>query len=301
MVTGVDLSESITMTEDEIDPAEVLTVKEGVKKIKRGTLEDKVHKVSKNEVLGDIAAQYDLSLDKLLDLNDGLGEEDVLQINQKLNVKAYEPFVDVIVKEKQMKEETIDFETKVIESDELYKGEEKVKQEGKAGKKEVLYTIEKRNGEKANKEVNDEKTIQKPVKEVIVKGTKVIPSRGTGNLDWPAAGGHITSNMGERWGSTHKGIDIAGVSDRSISAADNGTVVSAGYDSGGYGNKVVIDHNNGMKTIYAHLSSISVNPGQTIEKGKKIGVMGATGRSTGIHLHFEVYKNGSLQNPEDYL
>lgn len=98
----------------------------------------------------------------------------------------------------------------------------------------------------------------------------------------------------------HKGIDIAGPSNRTIKAADNGVVVSAGRD-GTYGNKVVVNHNNGMKTIYAHLSSISVKVGQTVEKGSKLGVMGSTGRSTGIHLHFEVYKNGALQNPMDYL
>jgi murein DD-endopeptidase MepM/ murein hydrolase activator NlpD len=98
----------------------------------------------------------------------------------------------------------------------------------------------------------------------------------------------------------HKGIDIARPSDRSILAADNGTVVFAGED-GGYGNKVVIDHNNGMRTLYAHLSSIDVSVGQTVQKGSKIGIMGSTGNSTGIHLHFEVYQNNKLQNPLNYF
>ncbi|NQD66381.1 M23 family metallopeptidase, partial [Bacillus haikouensis] len=80
-----------------------------------------------------------------------------------------------------------------------------------------------------------------------------------------------------------------------------GVVVSAGWDDGGYGNKVVIDHQNGYKTIYAHLDSISVSAGQTIGRGEKIGIMGATGESTGVHLHIEVYKNGSLINPLDVL
>src|SRR5699024_10251340 len=105
----------------------------------------------------------------------------------------------------------------------------------------------------------------------------------------------------ERWGRTHKGIDIARPSNRAILAADHGVVTSAGYNSGGYGNKIVINHNNGMKTIYAHLDSISVKSGQKVEKGMEIGVMGSTGRSTGIHLHFEVYKNGKLKNPMSYL
>ena len=107
-----------------------------------------------------------------------------------------------------------------------------------------------------------------------------------------------------KWGCVgaqlHRGIDIARPSSRTILAADNGVVVSAGWD-GAYGNKVVIDHNNGYKTLYAHLSSINVKVGQTVPQGANLGVMGSTGRSTGVHLHFEVTKNGSLVNPLSVL
>ncbi|RDY71414.1 M23 family peptidase, partial [Halobacillus trueperi] len=84
-------------------------------------------------------------------------------------------------------------------------------------------------------------------------------------------------------GRYHKGIDIAGVSDKTIKAADNGKVVDAGYRNS-FGNKVVIDHGNGYETTYAHLSSIDVKKGETVKKGEKLGVMGTTGRSTGVHL-----------------
>ncbi|MGM8365912.1 murein hydrolase activator EnvC family protein [Virgibacillus sp. W0181] len=126
---------------------------------------------------------------------------------------------------------------------------------------------------------------------------------GGGALGWPTQGGYISSHMGTRGGRMHKGMDIART-DRSTSppifAADGGTVASAGH-SGAYGNKVVINHNNGMKTVYAHLSSINVSAGQSVSRGTKIGIMGRTGRSTGIHLHFEVYVNGALQNPAKYF
>src|SRR5690606_16201484 len=168
------------------------------------------------------------------------------------------------------------------------------------GKKVVQYAIEIRNGNVVKRDVLEEEVTKEPVNKVIVKGTKVVPSRGTGNLAWPTVGGYISSNVGYRWGSYHKGIDIARPSNRSILAADNGTVVSAGY-SGGFGNKIEINHNNGMKTIYAHLSSINVSVGQTVQRGQQIGIMGSTGNSTGVHLHFEVYKNGALQNPLNYL
>lgn len=135
-------------------------------------------------------------------------------------------------------------------------------------------------------------------------GSSSSAPAGSGVFAWPTSGGYVSSYMGPRWNSQHKGIDIARTN-RSvvppIFAAADGVVESAGYNSGGYGNRIVIRHANGLKTVYAHLSSISVKPGQKVSRGQKIGVMGATGNSTGIHLHFEVYKNGALQNPLDYL
>lgn len=80
-----------------------------------------------------------------------------------------------------------------------------------------------------------------------------------------------------------------------------GTVVSAGWDDGGYGNLVIIDHGNGLQSYYAHNSKILVKEGQSISKGQHIAEVGSTGNSTGPHSHFEVRKNGVAVNPNDYL
>lgn len=295
-LTSVILAEDIQVTDKNISVDEMMTVKEGLTILKKGTLEDKKHTISEGEVLGEIANEYDLSTKQLLKLNPSITEESVLQIGQELNVTEQKPFVDVIVTEEEKVKEKISYKTKVIESDKMYKGEEKVKQKGKDGKKTVHYEIEKTNGKETDRKVLDEKVTKKPTKKVIVKGTKVIPSRGSGELTWPTNGGYISSNYGYRWGRLHKGIDIARSSNRTIKAADHGVVSFAGYKRG-YGNKIIINHNNGMRTLYAHLSSINVRVGQTIEKGSQIGVMGSTGNSTGIHLHFEVHQNGGTQNP----
>ena len=77
-------------------------------------------------------------------------------------------------------------------------------------------------------------------------------------------------------------------------AADEGVVEFAGYKSGGLGNAVIINHNNGFKTTYGHMKSVKVKKGQIVEKGDVIGIMGSTGHSTGTHFHFEVYLNGRL-------
>jgi len=299
-ITEVSFTEEVTLEEKKVIPEKVLTSNEGLNLLEKGTPVEKKYEVQGNDVLGEIASKHDLPLEKLLELNPGLEEDSVIKPGDLLNVTELKPYVMVQVEEEVSEKETIAYKTETKEDASMPKGEEETSQEGVNGERLVHYIVTKQNGSETTKEVLTEKIIKEPVNEIIIKGTKVIPSRGTGNLAWPAVGGYISSGLGQRWGKLHKGIDIARPSDRTIKAADNGRVISAGY-SGGYGNKVVIDHNNGMKTVYAHLSSISVSVGQVVSQGQKLGVMGSTGNSTGIHLHFEVYENGNLKNPENYL
>ncbi|MBB6454781.1 murein DD-endopeptidase MepM/ murein hydrolase activator NlpD [Salirhabdus euzebyi] len=299
-ILDVDFSKKVSIEEEKINPSELLTEEQAMKLLERGTIADQIHKIQSGEVLGSIAEKYNLSVTELISLNPNMNENSVLSIGQEVNVTGYKPFIDVIVTEDKMVEESIDYQVKYESSDELFKGQSKVKQEGQEGKKHVHYRITKENGNVVNREVINSEVVKEPVNKVIIQGTKVIPSRGTGSFRWPTAGGFITSGLGYRWGSYHKGIDIAGVSNRSIYAADNGIVKSAGWN-GGYGYQVVIDHQNGFRTSYSHLSSIHVSPGQTVQRGQTIGIMGSTGNSTGVHLHFELYKNGALQNPSSYF
>lgn len=129
----------------------------------------------------------------------------------------------------------------------------------------------------------------------------LTPDAGTvaaaGSFIWPASG-RITQS----YTFYHRAIDIANRSGGPILAADSGTVVIAGWpDNAGYGNRVMIDHGNGYITLYAHLRVIQVRAGQRVNRGDLIGQMGNTGRSTGTHLHFEIRRGGSLDNPLNYL
>lgn len=114
--------------------------------------------------------------------------------------------------------------------------------------------------------------------------------------------GEITSNFGPRRApmpgasTDHKGIDFDGETGDPVSASEAGTVSHAGPLSS-FGNLVKIDHGNGFETYYAHLDSISVNVGDVVQKGQIVGAMGATGRATGSHLHFELRENGTPINP----
>ena len=300
LIVDVLLTANVTSVAKNISPASILTVDEAVRLLQKGTLEEKKYAVKEGDVLGGIAIAHNLSTKELLSLNPGLTEDSLIKIGQELNVTALKSFVDVIIEEKQVTKEMIPFQNETIENSEMFKGDKKIKQEGQDGEKIVNYTVQKVNGQVSKREVIEEKIIKEPINQIVLQGTKVVPSRGTGQLAWPTAGGYISSNYGYRWGSLHKGIDIARPNNRTIIAPDNGTVVSAGRD-GGYGYKIVINHNNGFRTVYAHLASLSVKAGQTVSKGQKIAVMGTTGNSTGVHLHFEVYKNGKLQNPLDFL
>lgn len=298
-ILDVYLSKNVTISLEEVKPDEVLPIDQALQLLKKGTLKEEKYVIQEGDVLGSIAEKHGLKLKQLLELNPDYTEDTILQIGDELNVTVYKPFVDVIVEKEISSIEEIPYETKTVEDSSMFKGDTKVVQSGSKGEKAVSYRISQVNGSEVNREVLEEKVLKEPVERIVHKGTKVVPSRGTGSLVWPTNGGYISSYQGMRWGRYHKGIDIARPWDYTIKAADNGVVVSAGW-AGSYGNRIIIDHQNGMRTLYAHLSQINVSVGQTVAAGQKIGVMGSTGNSTGVHLHFEVYKNGVLQNPLSY-
>jgi len=125
----------------------------------------------------------------------------------------------------------------------------------------------------------------------------------SGTFRRPTSGWAVSQVFGrtnyERW---HTGIDLDSRSGRTIFASASGRVVKAqrGW-GGGYGNHIIIDHGQGFTTLYGHLSSFSVGVGQYVNQGQVIGIMGSTGWSTGIHLHFEIRVRGTPQNPMNYL
>ena len=117
---------------------------------------------------------------------------------------------------------------------------------------------------------------------------------------WPAQG-VFTSGYGWRWGRMHKGIDVAGPVGTPIVASAPGVVSYAGYNDGGYGYLVEIDHADGSMTRYAHNNRILVRNGQQVAQGQQVSEMGSTGFSTGPHLHFEIHTPQGAMNPMAYL
>ena len=107
----------------------------------------------------------------------------------------------------------------------------------------------------------------------------------------------ISSPFGMRWGRMHQGVDFAAAGGARVGAAGRGVVSFAGWNTGGYGNLVVIDHRQGFQTWYAHLSTVTSWKGEAVTGGTRIGYVGSTGYSTGPHLHFEVRLNGTPIDP----
>ena len=135
----------------------------------------------------------------------------------------------------------------------------------------------------------------KPQPQYLAQGPQspAFSAPGGASFIWPAGG-----ELSQYFAWYHPGIDIANRSAPGIAASDGGTVVVAGWpDRQGYGNRVVIDHGNGYRFLYAHLSNIYVSVGETVSRGQLIGQMGSTGRSTGTHLHLEIHYKGVPINP----
>ena len=107
----------------------------------------------------------------------------------------------------------------------------------------------------------------------------------------------ISSPFGYRWGRLHAGIDFAAPMGARVGAAGRSVVSFAGWNTGGYGNLVVIDHREGFQSWYAHLSTVTSWRGEVVTGGTRIGYVGSTGHSTGPHLHFEVRLNGTPIDP----
>jgi murein DD-endopeptidase MepM/ murein hydrolase activator NlpD len=141
------------------------------------------------------------------------------------------------------------------------------------------------------------------IRQKIAASTGIV--RGTGRFVFPA-NANISSGFGNRihpilgYSRFHAGIDFAASYGSTIRAADSGRVIFSGW-YGGYGQAVIIDHGNGVSTLYAHASRLFVKEGQNVQQGQSIAAVGSTGLSTGPHLHFEVRQNGNPVNPMAYL
>lgn len=293
----VEFVQQVDTKEVPIEPNDLAKPEDVVKKLKTGDVQPAKYTVVEGDCVSCIAKKLGITKQFIYDKNPGL-QDDKLKIGNQLDVTVLKPTLSVKTTERVVQNQEIQYDTEYVKDDSLRVGVVQPITEGKNGLKKVTIQVTKVDGLMTEEKLVNEEIIDNPVMAKVKKGTKVIQGEGSGKFAWPVVSPSISSTFGMRWGKLHKGIDITG--NKNIMTADNGKVTETGYKSD-YGNYIIINHLNGYETLYGHLSKITTTEGTIVEKGDKIGIMGSTGDSTGVHLHFEIHKSGSLENPLKYL
>lgn len=279
--------------------------------------------VQEGDTISDIAFNNKMSTEEFLIANPSYTDENsLLSPGQTVAIGILDPQVNVVEVDYVVERVTKKYTTEVTYDNNKYVGYESTTQKGIDGENRVTQRVKKINGETKSIDSISTEVLKEAVTEVIVKGGKKYSTSGYGNVvatkgqwGWPGSCSMVSSPFGWRWGSLHKGIDIAGCGFGSyIFAAQAGTVVmskadrSGGY-AGGYGMNgeiIYIDHGNGYYSEYAHMcpGCRYVKTGDVVEKGQPIGGMGKTGAATGVHLHFAIWSGyphrGTPVNPMSF-
>lgn len=295
---SVEWLQKVELAAMEIKPEHIADTDDLLKTIETGGVQPITYTVQRGDCISCIAYKFGISQQVIYDNNPSI-KSTVIRVGDVLNLTVLKPLLSVKTVEKRTESVEIPYTTEYIEEPTMKAGSKETVTPGENGLKNVDYLTTKINGELVSEDVGAEVVIQSAKQAVVKKGTKVVPGVGTGNFAWPVYKAKLTSEYGQRWGTFHPGTDM--VSEQTgILASDHGKIVFAGWKTG-YGNCIIVDHQNGYSTLYGHLSKITVSDGEIVQKGEKIGVMGRTGRATGVHLHFEVLKGDTQLNPLKFL
>lgn len=252
-----------------------------------------------DDTLTSIAQAHGMLVDEILALNPDIIPERMAP-GTEVTITAAKPLVSVEVSKKIDYTESIPYDTVTRRSDDLAQDKTQVIQQGVPGEAAIEAEVVMVNGVEKERTILSRTVLSDATDKIVAVGTKNT-GVGTGSLRRPISGGTITSGFKWRWGRLHKGVDIAVSTGTPVMAADNGKVIVAGYSKSGYGNYVIINHGNGMKTLYGHNSVLKVNVGDTVTKGQTIALSGNTGNSTGPHCHFEVMIDDVNVDPMKYI
>ncbi len=258
-----------------------------------GTLEEqKKYIVKPGDTIEKISYNNKLSVEEFLIANKEFNDSsNLLYDGQEVTLGILKPAFKTIEEDYVVEFEDSNYKTEIVYDNSMLSGVERVKQQGVNGKNKVSKKVKKINGEVKSAVVIESQEIIPAQNKIIVRGNGTISIGRVGNWAWPTKTPYvITSSYGWRWGKIHKGLDISGTGHGSpIYAANDGVVLESRYDSFN-GNFIVINHNNGYYTIYAHMSALLVKKGEIVTIGQQIGKMGATGYAFGAHLHFGVWR-----------
>lgn len=293
-ILNLEFVENVEVYENYVKHDELDQVEEQVAEVTKEKESNKIYEVVSGDCLSVIAMDHDTSVSSIMALND-LADADAIREGQELIIAVPEPDLKVRLTMGEVYEEDYEAEPVVVENTSWYTTKEVVLEEGTTGHRERNDVVVYESGTEVSREMLHQNIMTESKAQVVERGTIIPPT-----YIKPVSGGRFTSGFGYRWGRLHKGVDWACPVGTTVFASCAGTVIQAAYN-GGYGNNVVISHVDGRLTRYAHNSKLLVKAGQKVEQGDPIALSGSTGRSTGPHVHFEIYINGTAVNPLKYI
>lgn len=251
-----------------------------------------------------ICQKYNMGLEQLENMNANISTS--CRAGRIVNIIETESYLPIQYIREMEVVSFLDYETIMVETSSLNIGVQALLVKGQRGEKlsniEVTYVDGK---EYSRKTLSAQITKEPVVEQIGIGKYSARPASpntqlfGSGEFSWPVDGGYVSDPFGSD--RNHKGLDIAADGGTDIYAAADGVVVSAGWNSGGYGYFVMIDHLNGYQTVYAHMSTVYATPDMEVTRGQLIGAVGTTGNSTGNHCHFEVRYMGICKDPAIYV
>ncbi len=271
--------------------------------------EEVSYTVQEGDTLGDIAGRYNLLFETLLLRNPQFEGEDIDFVPEEgteLLIQRAEPFLQVQTIVQDVYTETLPFPVEEQPVDDKPEGFRGVLQTGEDGVQQVQDELIYIDGELVERTRQTDLTsvVQEPVPEIVQIGTVDVTSRTLNEFSpvytWPVPD-YLYSSRGGGPGMSHRGRDINAPEGTPVYACNAGVVTTAGWHDS-YGNYVVIDHPDGLRTLYAHNSFLHVTEGQEVMQNELIANVGNTGFSFGAHLHLEFQEqSGALLNPDDYV
>lgn len=300
-VLYVGFEEDIEIIQTRNSGDNVVSVEEALEMITKEKAEKTTYEVVAGDCLTLISQKTDVPLEELYALNEGLTANTTLYIGDILTVTVPKPEISVVVKKEVTYEEEYNAPIIYVDNNSMYQGQSNVVSYGSAGYREVIAVVSYSNGREYSRDIINETIITEAVPKVVERGT-LIPPTFINPVNYVCVTCYYGSRIHPVTGKPdfHTGVDLYVPTGTAVKASCGGTVTMACW-YGGYGYCIDVDHGNGLKTRYGHLSSIEVSVGQTVSQGQRIALSGATGNVTGPHLHFEVLLWGNAKNPFEYL
>ncbi len=309
IVRDIEYVNKVEFTEGIYLQSSIRTEKETIELLMSSKEKKHVHFAEEGETVIDVIQKYGMTLDEFNEMNPSA--EDGIKKGKLLYVVERENYLPIQYVREMETLSFLDYQTLEVETSSLNVGIRAVLVKGERGEKKSTVEITYIDGIESARKVLSSEVTKNPVVETIGVGTYSAspddpqtvyfgePLTGTGEMGWPLDGGWVSDSfISDR---NHKGLDIAAPESTEIYAAQEGTVVAAGWNSGGYGNVVMIEHPDGYSTLYAHTISTYAVEGQYVSKGQLIGFVGNTGNSFGNHCHFEVRYQGICLDPASFL